>query len=616
MHPAQNLWISLPFSSVCPHLRNWRSASRMAAVAPRTRPPSRWQISYRITIVRLVEETLHKILRHHEQWGNLSMTSHKGCHTTALEYALCSMKFVREGQRKVVSLSSMIGTAIFPLLPSYFRLEQVLAEAARHIEAETQWYETLGLRYQEVAAGGGDLAVETVLAFNVVSGLIDAANQGVLAPVFVVLKGLLDAIQGAAAAREEIVELIRYCVGISRCLLEVAKGKDMPRSIVATLGEFKGEVEAVGRFVQTYGTRSSGCCRKMAFNSYDRDAAAGHKQRLKDLLDAVLAGLAVHTNGLAAQSSKLAAENNELAARNNELAVRNNELAVQNNELAFEVKIKVDAMRPPPLAELAEIPREAPVLPTTYVHRTAPFQGVVADLTDPERSASATHCLLGMGGGGKTLIASSVVRDENVRASFKDGVFWVPVGNRENEGKSVELLLESLAKRLAVVPTGRPHTCPNRFSGPEEALQHLSAVRAKNDLRCLVVLDNVWDVEVVSAFASTGFHVLVTTRQRAVIPPRHSGLCTEVGDMSEEDAVEVLRRASLAHGPLPPEEARKVLYRRKAATREATPVGIPIWCRKHGPVQHKPWGHHFFFGATCLEIFGDVAPVLPPWVAA
>lgn len=432
---------------------------------------------------------------------------------------------------------------------------QVLAEAARRIEADTPWYEKLGLRYQEVADGGGDVAVEAVLTFNVVSGLIDAANQGVLAPVFVTLKGLLSAAQGAAAAREGTIELIRYCVGICRCLLETAKGKDMPPSVVATLEEFKGEMEAVGRFVQTYSTRSSGCCRRLSFNSHDRDAAAAHKRKLRDLLDAVLAGLAIHNSELAAHSNRIAVESNKLAARSNELAVQNNELAVQSKELATDVKNEVAAMRPPRLGKMAPVPRAAPTLPTTYVPRTAMFEEVVADLTNLRRSASATHCLLGMGGGGKTLIASSVVRDYRVRTCFKDGVFWLTVGR---EGKDVALLLEHLAVELARAPTDNPRRCPDRFTDAEETLRHLSAVREENGLRCLVVLDNVWRVEVVNAFASTGFHVLVTTRRRKVVAPMHVGLCTEVGDMSEEDAMEVLRKASQAEGPLPTEAALEV----------------------------------------------------------
>lgn len=73
------------------------------------------------------------------------------------------------------------------------------------------------------------------------------------------------------------------------------------------------------------------------------------------------------------------------------------------------------------------------------------------------------------------------------------------------------------------------------------------------------MLDNVWSVEVVNACASTGFHVLVTTRHRKVISAAHFGLCTEVGDMSKEDALEVLRKASEARAPLPAEQALQVL---------------------------------------------------------
>lgn len=75
---------------------------------------------------------------------------------------------------------------------------QVLDEAARQIEQDRPWYEALGLRWEKVGESdgiGSDVAVEAVLAFNVVNGLIDAANQTVLAPVFVIVKGLLAAVQ-------------------------------------------------------------------------------------------------------------------------------------------------------------------------------------------------------------------------------------------------------------------------------------------------------------------------------------------------------------------------------------------------------------------------------------
>ncbi|CAM9675009.1 unnamed protein product [Scytosiphon promiscuus] len=364
------------------------------------------------------------------------------------------------------------------------------------------------------------MTVEAILAANVLGGLIDAANGTLLAPVFVLLKGLLGAVRGAAAAREEIVELARYCVGISRCLLEAAKMEHMPSTIVVALGEFKAEMEAVGKFVRNYSTRAGGFLRRMAFTSRDRNAVAGHKQKLKDLLDAVSAGLAVETfQGL------------------------------------DEVKAMIKDRDPPPLPDLAEVPREVPNIPPTYVERVPLHERVVRDLVDPQRSPSATHCVLGMGGGGKTLLAASVARDDRVRAAFKNGIFWILVGKEEND---VASLLEYLAVQLARAPTSTPHRCPHQFGGAEEAVRHLSAVVEKHQLRCLVVLDNVWSTEVVSTFARTGLHILVTTRRKTAVSPGHAGGVTVVGDMSEGDALEVLRRASQASGPLPGDAAQVV----------------------------------------------------------
>lgn len=390
----------------------------------------------------------------------------------------------------------------------------MLADAARSIKAGIPWYETLGLRHEELADQGGDVTVEAVLAVNVVSGLVDAANETVLAPVFVVLKGLLSAVQGAAAAREEVLELIEYCVGISRCLLEAARVEDMPRTMMVTLGEYKGEMEAVGWFVSTYGTQT-GCCRKMVLNSRDQETAARHKLKLKDLLDMVLA-----------------------------------DLAVQAHEGVRRIEAMISDRDPPLLGNLAEVPREAPVLPSTYVQRVPLMERVAQDLVNPTRSPSAIHCLVGMGGVGKSLLASSVVRDDRVRSSFRDGIFWVTVGRDQS---NIALLLEHLARVHAAAPTDTPYHCPHRFDGAEEVARHLSAVLSKNGSRSLLVLDDVWNVEVVNTFKRTGFHVLMTTRQRAVIAPAHSGLCTEVGDMMEDDALAVLGKACQAHGELPPE---------------------------------------------------------------
>ena len=178
-------------------------------------------------------------------------------------------------------------------------------------------------------------------------------------------------------------------------------------------------------------------------------------------------------------------------------------------------------------------------------------EAAVSGLVNKERNATDTVSLWGMGGGGKTVLASSVVRDNRVQSSFRHGIFWFHFGQ---EGKaSVALILEELAHELAVAPTDTPHLCPNKFDSTDEAARHISATIKSKNLRCLVVLDDVWDVEVVNAFASTGVHVLVTTRDRIVIPPMYRGVVVGVGDMEAEEGLELLGKTSHAYGPLPTE---------------------------------------------------------------
>ena len=395
-----------------------------------------------------------------------------------------------------------------------FTFAQVLEEAARRIDEDTPWYEKLGLSFEE-SEGVREVTVEMVLASNVTQGSIEAASKTVLAPAFEVLKGLIGAVQDAATAREEVLELIKYCVGISKCLVDAAKGEQLPPDMITKLEEFQYEMKAIQNFVETFGAQR-GCCRKIILGSRHRSTAAKHKSSLHDILNAVVIGNIIDTNRVVVTISKT-----------------------------------LEDRDPPRQKDVADIPSAVPSLPKAYVERTAMQEAAVSDLVNEERNATATVSLWGMGGGGKTVLASSVVRDNRVRSSFKHGIFWFHFGQ---EGKaSVVLVLGQLAHELAGVPTDTPHICPNKFDSADEAARHVSATIKSKHLRCLVVLDNVWDVEVVNAFASTGIHVLVITRERTVIPPMYQGVMVEVGDMEEEEGLELLRKASHAYGSLPTE---------------------------------------------------------------
>lgn len=366
------------------------------------------------------------------------------------------------------------------------------------------------------ASSGRDVAVSALIASNVSSNVFMAANESILAPVFVVLKGVLDAMHGAASAREEVVELVQFCVAIARCLLEVASTKEFPPATVVTVGEFKGEMEAVGGFVQTYRTTQSGCCWKISTQSRDRDTIAGHKRRLDTLLHIITAGI-----------------------------------TFQIHKTTGDTNAMLKNIIPPRPSKLGAVPSAAPSLPRSHVPRAGMVDRIVSGLLGPQRETPTIVGLVGMGGGGKTVLASSVVRDDRVRSSFSHGIFWVRVGHAGKD--NVALLLEQLARELAAAPTDTPQLCPHSFDTAEDTARHLRETLARNQLRCLLVLDNVWDVEVVAAFMSTGFNLLVTTRQRTAIAPAHEGTMVEIGDMSKDEALQVLGKASGAQGPLPVE---------------------------------------------------------------
>ena len=424
------------------------------------------------------------------------------------------MMYLLHNSRKDVKLNHRFFRARYFVCRTCLFRAQVLEEAARRIEEDTPWYEKLGLAFEE-SEGVREVTVEMVLASNATQGLIEAASKTVLAPAFEVLKGLIGAVQDAATAREEVLELIKYCVGISKCLVDAAKGDQLLPDMTTKLEEFQYEMEAIHNFVETFGARR-GCCRKFVLSSRQRSTAAKHKSNLHDILNVVVIGNILDTNRVVNTINKT-----------------------------------LEDRDPARLNDVAGIPSAVPSLPKAHVERTAIQETAVSGLVNEERNATATVSLWGMGGGGKTVVASSVVRDNRVRSSFRHGIFWFHIGQ---EGKAnVALISGQLARDLAVAPTDTPHLCPNKFGSADEAARHVSATIKSKNLRCLVVLDNVWDVEVVNVFASTGIHVLVTTRERTVIPPMYRGVMVVVGDMEEEEGLELLKKASHAYGPLPTE---------------------------------------------------------------
>ena len=206
--------------------------------------------------------------------------------------------------------------------------------------------------------------------------------------------------------------------------------------------------------------------------------------------------------------------------------------------------------RPPTLPERAAVPVGALALPRSYVER-AVVREVADGLTNTDEPR-APYTVVGMGGGGKTILASAVVREPSVREHFRGGIFWVRVGRGAKN--SLLPLLQGLAREMGAAPTDSPHGVPHVLESLEQVKQHLVTVASTGTSPRLVVLDDVWEREVVDAFLPLGLKVMVTTRDESVVGVPTG--CLKLGDMTEEEALELLLKTSRTVGR-PGEDVRK-----------------------------------------------------------
>lgn len=154
-----------------------------------------------------------------------------------------------------------------------------------------------------------------------------------------------------------------------------------------------------------------------------------------------------------------------------------------------------------PMARLVAVPK----LPLHYVAHaerlTALRQALLSDLYGPVPLADAVTRLgvHGMGGIGKSVLASALARDQVVRRACPDGVFWVHLGPKPN--------VVELQRRLARELGGDA-----LFDEPAAGKEQLH--RLLQDRAVLLVLDNAWAHQDAAAFDVIGprCKFLLTTR--------------------------------------------------------------------------------------------------------
>ena len=136
----------------------------------------------------------------------------------------------------------------------------------------------------------------------------------------------------------------------------------------------------------------------------------------------------------------------------------------------------------------------------------------------------------GMGGIGKSVLATALIRDENVRKAYPEGLFWVSLGQKPN----LVALQTNLATDLGDVK-------PN-FTDANDGKAALG--RLLKDKRCLVMLDDIWDLaHYNAAFDALGeqCQLLLTTRDNG-IANRLSAFSYPLEELENTIALELLQR--------------------------------------------------------------------------
>jgi tetratricopeptide (TPR) repeat protein len=189
-----------------------------------------------------------------------------------------------------------------------------------------------------------------------------------------------------------------------------------------------------------------------------------------------------------------------------------------------------------PLGDLHGVP----ALPNVTISRTDILQklqaAVMQDVYQPMIQTTAfsqTVALHGLGGTGKSVMAAAFARGCDTRRVFRDGVVWITVGRKPN----LRTLYEQLGLSLGDVS--------QNYIDPTVAKQRAQVLLARRV--CLVVLDDVWDGEIVDAFKDiieqTRCRLLITTRSHQ-ISSTSASTHLNVTPMSDEQAQDFLQRST------------------------------------------------------------------------
>jgi len=174
-------------------------------------------------------------------------------------------------------------------------------------------------------------------------------------------------------------------------------------------------------------------------------------------------------------------------------------------------------------------PFQAPPLPPNFVERSQPRRDVKKLLLETAETTPGTlvvSAIYGLGGIGKSVLATALAHDPDIHQRFADGILWVTLGQQPD-------ILSFLATWIHALGDFdyKPTT-------PQAASTHLRTLLY--DKRSLLVVDDAWKSEDVEPFQVGGSNcrVLVTTREA----PVRGAIRYDLDMMNPAEALELLNK--------------------------------------------------------------------------
>lgn len=228
-----------------------------------------------------------------------------------------------------------------------------------------------------------------------------------------------------------------------------------------------------------------------------------------------------------------------------------------------------------------------------YVEREAVVAETCRRLGVHDSAAGSDPCprvvgLAGPGGAGKSTAASMVVARMDVRAYFRHGVLWLPVGpGAKARLPQLMLRLADMVYETVMLKACRPPRRVDIGTEPENGANYIREVVGGSHRCFLVVADDVWAVEVLEELGRSGASVIYTTR----LTLNHSFLyltSLRLDHVLKEEAEKVLRRAAdLDDEAHLPDAAHELMERCEFVVMDLAFVGR--WSFLRGRNDGKAW---------------------------